>query len=129
MTPLLLIAALALTPVELTVCERCCVVERNHVFMPDDGRPAFTQNIFLSHDGERLQVIAWRISRDLSTRPTAHGRGYVTRFRDGDVWRAVYSDSFRESWTTWDRELHERSILSTSKRRGLAWVKPPGVGR
>jgi len=104
------------------VRESCDLVEVNH-FYDDNAQLVFDQNIFYDwspRDG-RYQVRAWRLIKcegQIPVRDWQRG-GYVTRWNDSEIPRAMWSPSMRETWTQYDPELIEREFLPKECRREL----------
>lgn len=127
MVPLLLTCAwLGAIPTDPAVLDRVDLVELNHVY-DSSGRPVLDQVIFYqwSHVDARYQVIAWRLLRRPGQIPRRdwNQRVYVSRWFDTDLLRKVIALQRRETWTTYDPEMAERTIYPIEYRRELATRK------
>lgn len=95
----------------LVLCDVVCTLELNH-FYDDQCKLVFDQYIFYDEDDN---VIDWRMIKSSD---------YLTKgkliFHDVDRLREVRFTSFKETWTQYDPELENRSILPKEKRRGLS---------
>jgi hypothetical protein len=118
------VAALAvcLNPVIHVAHDRVDLIEVNH-FYDERGRLVFDQIIFYDWCSARggFNIRAWRLLKSPDQRPLAQReRGsYVSMWRDGDTLRKVEAPAVRESWTQYDPELVERSVLPRDRRVGL----------
>lgn len=110
--------------------DRVDVAEVNH-FYDENGRLVFDQLIYYRWCDEacRFQVVAWRLLKHPSQMPVRDFRrgGYSAAWVDGETMRLLRHGSVRESWTQFDPELVERSILPRESRRELSKEgrKPP----
>lgn len=115
--------ALGIVPQSPLVCDRVDVLELNRVY-DDEGRPVLTQMIFWDwHERDaRLHVVAWRLWKDESPLPTRDWScgEFVLLWNDGELLREVRAAAWRESWTQFDPELHDRNVFSKENRRGLS---------
>lgn len=118
---------LATIPPDLVTRESVDLIEVNH-FYDERGRLVFDQVIFYDWAPEhsRYQVIAWRLIKCRSQLPTRdwHRGGHVAVWSDGEVMRSVRAASVRETWTQFDVELEERTVLPKEKRRELIRPEP-----
>lgn len=110
----------ALLPVGEPVRERADLVEWNH-FFSEYGKPVFVQLIWYEYrpvEGE-YRVRAWKLAKYESQRPIRDHRtgDWVTTWTDGETFREIRADAFRESWTQYDPELHDRDFLPKEQRR------------
>ena len=113
---------LSIIPMGDCVTQRVDLIEINH-FYSESAEPVFSQLIFYDWCDEsgRYQVRAWRLwkpSQSAPQRRWKHG-GYSITWKDGETMRQIIADSFRETWTQYDRELVEREFLPKEKRREL----------
>jgi len=123
---LVLMTAVAFVPREAIVQQVVDVIEVNH-FHDEQARPVFTQMIFwnwVSWQGE-YRVVDWRMLKKerasmLSHRWDRSGWWYL-KWRDwkDHCWREVRAPMFRETWTQYDPEVHDRTWLEQSRRAGL----------
>lgn len=95
-------------------------------FHDEQGRLVFDQVVFFNFDWHsgRHQVVAWRMLKSHSQVPQySHRLGvYVATWQDtqnGDIFRRVYSRSYRETWGQSDVELVERGNLPKEHRSEL----------
>lgn len=111
---------LAILPLDDATCERCDLIELNHVH-DDCGQHTFSQLIFWEWTGTKHDVIAWRLVKYTTQHPTRDWRrgGYYVRWLEGDKTREIRSPCYRESWTQYDVEMHERNELPKERRREL----------
>ncbi len=116
LTNLILAALVILSPARTDDVD---LIEVNHVY-DGNGKRTFEQLIFWNRDGHRLQVVAWR-AIGLAERPRRDFQrgGAVSIFLDSGKLRRVTSRHKFSSWTNYDPEFVERTILPVSKRRGL----------
>lgn len=117
MTNLLALLLLAIVPAPIVRRDAVERFELNH-FFDDNGHLVFSQII----GWESTEVVRfWRMAKtaDMTPRPDATHGGYVLRFLDGDVTREVRARSFGESWTQYDIETENRTILPPEARRRL----------
>ena len=127
MNAILAIAAVCLLPTDVVIQDRCDVIEVNH-YHGDDGRLIHTQIIFWDHkanlSGE--EVAAWRLWKNPTTMPTRnqHTGEWQILWHDGETMRMVNAESFRETWTQYDREMESRADHPRSKQRGLTQRRP-----
>lgn len=110
---LLLLLLLWLGPEPLVVIDTVDVCELNHVYA-DDGSHTFTQVVWWRDNGERFEVVAWKIVKD--------GEPHIERGQA--LWwdnglRQVKAKHYRERWSQYDVELYDREILPADQRKGL----------
>jgi hypothetical protein len=122
----LLCSALGTSPVKHVTVDQVDVIEYNH-FYDDQGRHVFDQLIFYdwSPGDNRYQIRDWRLIKHVSQTPQHDlQRGnYVATWHDGAALRQVRAASMRETWTQYDPELVERSVLPKEQRRELSEVR------
>lgn len=98
------------------------MVELNH-FLDDNGREVFRQLVFYDWcpDQRRFHVRAWRLIKRESQLPRRrwNPNGYLVRWKDKTVTREVWANSMRETWTQYDPERVNRSLLPENERRPL----------
>jgi hypothetical protein len=98
------------------------LIEYNH-FYDEQGRHVFDQLIFYewSRSESRYQIRDWRLIKTSTQIPYRDVRRnlYVVSWHDGQHLREVRSDQIRETWTQYDPELVERSVLPKEQRREL----------
>ena len=101
--------------------DRVDLLERN-AFYDEAGKLVFVQWIgWLWNDTEcRYDVAWWRFVVSGRPPPVRVGGEWlmIWRERDGELVR-VRAASFLESWTFYDREVINRSLLPTHERRGM----------
>lgn len=122
----LLAFALALTiDQDLLTSDNVDVIEINHCYN-EDGEKRFTQTIFWEwkawFPGGEYVVVDYRIVKDQpqpQPRKDYSRGGYDLIWRDGKTWRRVHSISTVETWTRYDPEVQNRSIIPMNRRRGL----------
>lgn len=112
----LLLIALQSQPTAIVT--HCDVIELNHVY-DEDAKHVFSQWIFWEWRGEESEhrVIAWRLAR----------RGTIERYQSGwrvkwfenGVMRDVRATFMRESWTSEDPEIIDRTWLPITERKEL----------
>jgi hypothetical protein len=108
------------------VVDQVEVCELNH-FYDENGKLVFEQLIFLDWCPRecRYQVRDWRLLKSAEKAPSLAPNGlWTTTWHDGGVLRQVRAHAFRESWTQWDVELVERSVLPKEMRRELTDPTP-----
>lgn len=114
----IVIACLCILPAPSPVLrDSVCVLEINSYF-DDEGRLVFSQLIGWE-DNDTVRF--WRLAKEPSHVPSrdwANG-GYRVTFTDGERVRTVTAASFRETWTQWDVELANRSVVPPEQRREL----------
>lgn len=102
--------------------ERVDVAEVNHYY-DGCGKLIFDQIIYYdwSDPDARYNVRAWRLIKHPSQVPCRDWQngGYSSLWQDGDVYRQVQSESFRETWGQYDPEVAERDIVPRENRREL----------
>lgn len=125
---------LATVPVDTVVRDRCDCLETNH-FYSNEGEPVFSQLLFLDwcqHKGcHRCED--WRLLKKTESDPHSHitiRRDYATgewvaRWSDDSGPREVRAMTFRETWTSHDPELVDRSAHPVERRRKLWSGKEP----
>jgi hypothetical protein len=128
MNAILACLLLSVVPPVDPVEERVDLIEINH-FYDEQGRLVFDQAIFYDwyEEDERHMVRAWRLVKhpaQLPQRDWQNG-GYLAVWLDGEVLRAIRSESLSETWTQYDVELVEREWLPKERRRELLFAKPP----
>lgn len=106
------------------VVTRCDLAELNH-FHDGCGKCVFTQVVWWDwrpHEAEH-RVVAWRLLKTDGMRPrlAPHGE-WRSLWTEGDELIEVRAASFRETWTQYDVEVHDRDELPKEMRRGL--VRP-----
>ena len=117
----IVLALFTLLPQEFVVRETCDLMEVNHFYDGDEARHVFDQLIFYSWDGNRYQVLSWRLIKSDHLMPARDWRngGYSVLWQDGEVVRRVNSRDYRETWTQHDVELVEREVLPKERRKEL----------
>jgi len=123
MFPLLITCALlGFMPTDPALLDQVDLVEVNHV-SDTSGRPVLDQVIYYrwSHADARYQVVAWRLLRSPQQVPQHDwNQGmYVSRWFDADLLRKVIAGQRRETWTTYDPEMAERTIYPIEFRSDL----------
>ncbi len=117
-----LLLIFSVVPQSPFVTDHVDLIEVNHLH-DANGRRVLDQVIFWQWDFaySRHQVVAWRIYKAPEQFPKRCWRTdrFVTRWRDQATWREVISDQCYETWTTFDPEVEERSILAIERRREL----------
>ncbi|MEW4564935.1 hypothetical protein AB1K70_20585 [Bremerella sp. JC770] len=119
-------------PTDPALTDQVDLVEINHVADPS-GRSVLDQVIYYrwSRADARYQVVAWRLLRSPQQVPRRDwNQGvYVSRWFDVDLLRKVIAGQRRETWTTYDPEMAERTIYPIEERRELATriPRPPQV--
>lgn len=110
----------ALLPSPGAAVDYCDVIELNHTY-DSNGRPVFTQLIFWERTGDEYRVRAWRLVKpgEESPRYNHHRHEWQVTFYDSDTLRDVRSVCFRETWTQYDVEVHDRDYWPQELRRGL----------
>ena len=112
----------AATPTDSLVHDQVDLIEVNH-YHDARGRLVFDQVIFYEWDSasQRFQVRAWRLLKTDWQRPRRDWvrGGYVSSWRDGELWRQVRAANERKTWTTYDPEVLERNLLPIEGRREL----------
>lgn len=113
-------AAECIIPVDHVARDSVDTIELNHTY-DFEGRPIFTQLILWQGD----RVRAWRMVKDDSFIPRRdHARQcWSLLWQDGDVARQVQAAGFSESWTQYDPEVLDRSVLPAEQRRPLRKLK------
>ena len=99
------------------------LIEHNH-FYDEQGRHVFDQLIFYEwsrHDA-RYQIRDWRLIKTPNQVPyrDVQRNLYVVSWHDGRHLREVRAKLIRETWTQYDPELVERSVLPKEQRRELS---------
>lgn len=98
-------------------------IHENH-FFDDDGRHVLDQQIYSDwcDEAERHQVRAWRLMRYVNQRVVRDYKrgGYISIWVDGERLRVIRAHSFTESWSQYDPELLERSVLPIDQRKDLS---------
>jgi len=129
--------AQALCPPLLPVADETIdVIEVNH-FYDDSGKHVFDQIIFweyrradgavTTHDCALGRVVqACRFIKCYSQMPQRdYGRGCTTTiWHDGDTLRRVRAACWFETWTQFDPEVANRSVLAQCDRRELLGMLP-----
>lgn len=119
---ILLLSIVGSLPFESVVKSQVDLVEVNHMY-DDQGRLVFDQIIY--YDWYRLDnryhVRDWRLIKSPSQIPSkVHGAGYYQSvWRDGDTIRQIRTKIVRETWTTFDPEIEERSLCPKEHRKLL----------
>ena len=117
-----LLTALSLNPVEDVAAERVDVIELNH-FYDDRGRLVFDQIIFYDwsvHESS-YQVRDWRLLKSPAQIPHRNWPEgtFIAVWHDSGVLRRVEAKQLHESWTQYDPELVNRTVLPKEQRRLL----------
>ncbi len=107
------------------IIANCDTIELNH-FYDGEGKLLFNQFVFWEFDESDSQwkVVDWmlgtynfgstKVNYDLNTTVKT-----LVINRQTNLFKIKYKNRFFESWTQYDSELANRSILSIEKRRGL----------
>jgi hypothetical protein len=123
LTVALLCSVVGTNPIRHVTVDQVDVIEYNH-FYDEQGRHVFDQLIFYdwSPRENRYQIRDWRLIKTVSQAPYHdQQRGlYVATWHDGLTLRQVRGHAIRESWTQYDPELVERSVLPKEHRRELS---------
>lgn len=123
LTMALLCSALGTNPARHVTVDQVEVIEYNH-FYDEQGRHVFDQLIFYdwSPRENRYQIRDWRLIKTVSQSPYYDvNRGlYLATWHDGLTLRQVRAAAIRETWTQYDPELLERSVLPKEQRRELS---------
>lgn len=117
---LLMVAAtmmLTAAPPEDVARDRCDIIELNHYYN-GDGHPVFSQWIFWRWEGRAFRVLAWRMARK-NRLPERQGDSWRLLWHDEGRLRQIEAAEFRQTWTQWDPELHDRRVWPTCLRGGL----------
>jgi hypothetical protein len=126
MTTLLILAALALSPIEDVPRDRCDLIEINH-FMDERWREVFVQQVFYDWAPYHSQYIvrAWRLAKRAEQYPAWDfaRAAYVVTWHDGDTLRQVQAPLFRVSQGQQDPELIDRNTLPKDHRRELSRLR------
>ncbi len=121
-----IVVSLGIAPRGDIARETVDLMEINH-FYDEHGRLVFDQVIFYdwSKDDARYMVRAWRLIKNPAQVPQRDWKegGYLAVWQDGELFRHVRSQSFRETWTQYDPELVEREYLPKERRKELMTVK------
>lgn len=118
MTTLLLLVICGGIPNSAPV-QHADIVEVNHVCDRQDGRETLVQVIWWEWSSVYGQfvVIDWRILSKCDF-PHRHGTAWIQQWRDGPGSETtVVSKVFRETWTLYDVEIENRSIVPEQHRR------------
>jgi len=130
LTIALLCSALGTNPIRHVTVDQVEVIEYNH-FYDEHGRHVFDQLIFYdwSPRENRYQIRDWRLIKTVSQAPYHDAkRGfYFATWHDGLTLRQVRGASIRETWTQYDPELIERSVLPKEHRRELSDARRLGT--
>lgn len=95
------------------------LIELNHCYN-DNGEKVFDQVIFWEWHKPSCshRIIAWRFAEGLHLiRHTR--RGYQALWFTGGRLRRVRAPCYRETWTQYDPEVHDRKQHAVARRRGL----------
>lgn len=107
---------LGLVEVNVYLQDRVDLIEINHF------GPAVVEQcavIYWEWNLDHYRVVDWRWYRQSGQRPVRSHRRYIARWRDGDDLREVQALQFRETWTQYDVEVHDRRCWPEEKRRLL----------
>jgi hypothetical protein len=117
----MVLVVLGTIPLGEPIVEEVDVLEWNAVY-DEKGKLVLTQWIFRDGRGEG-QIAAWRwIKWHRAVRDMENG-GWTLLFTDGEFFREIRAKSYRERWTQWDIEAHERDEWPKEKRKGLLFEK------
>lgn len=140
MNALITMLALSVIPRAGEIPDDVDVIELNH-FYDEHGKPVFSQFIFWDWDHKHAThvVRAWimaETTKDAAGKIVVKGNVPVLRSRPKpttDGWELVFADrahwsvyrrvigrSFRETWTQYDPELANRSIVDKDDRKPLS---------
>ena len=119
----LMCSSLGTTPLRSIAIDQVELIEYNH-FYDEQGRHVFDQLIFYdwSPRESRYQIRDWRLIKTVSQAPYFDNSReiYVVTWHDDMTLRQVRSPLLRETWTQYDPELVERSVLPKEQRRELS---------
>ncbi|RCS52767.1 hypothetical protein DTL42_07995 [Bremerella cremea] len=120
---ILSMASLGASPAETDLVDHVDLIEINHLY-DLQGRHVIDQLIFYQWESasQRFQVRAWRLLKtdDQLPRKSWNQDKFICHWRDLNVYRKVYADNVRETWTTSDPEVLERNMLPIEKRSELS---------
>ncbi len=123
---LITVLALSTNPQETVVKEAVDVVEYNH-FYDEKARLVFDQMMLYRWNKHscRYDLVCWRLVKSESQLPVYNPTkdSYTITWQDGDTLRQVTSNAWRETWTQYDPELEERSIMPKEHRQELINLK------
>jgi hypothetical protein len=117
---------LSTTPIRHVAIDQVELIEYNH-FYDEQGRHVFDQMLFYDWSARdaRYQIRDWRLIKTTTQTPyyDAQRGFYVATWHDGLTLRQVRAGSIRETWTQYDPELTERSVLPKEHRRELSDIR------
>jgi hypothetical protein len=94
-------------------------MEINHVYN-ECGKLNFTQVIFWHWSNGSFHVASWVMLRPgMVLKKCQRSGAWTLTWNDGGKLRTVRSVALLETWTTYDIEVAERSLLPCQMRRGL----------
>lgn len=113
---------LAIVPYDPVIRDSAPAAEKNH-FYDDNGNLVFTQLIVYDWPDAEY-VWFWAMWNDGDRRPKVHATrdfegGWRIRFDDGQNLREIWTSSFIETHTQYDKELLNRELLPKEQRRPL----------
>lgn len=109
------LALVAILPAPAPVRDECETIERNATY-DECGKLVFLQWIFWGTE----HVQAWRLDKGQTIERDYRRGGYVLRWHDGDTFREVRAKCYRETWTQYDPEQHDRDEWPKEWRRELS---------
>jgi hypothetical protein len=118
-------------PKELSIIkDEVDIIEVNH-FFNGQANLVLDQIIFWDwyEEYECFNVIDWRLMKSKSQIPIRYKEGYRAFWKDekDEVIRETYSRWKRETWTLYDPEAYNRSILDIHQRKGLTKIKEKDI--
>lgn len=123
MVSLLIACLLSASPNQIALVDHVDIIEINNLY-DNQGRLIIRQVIFWdwSPSDARHQVRAWRLLKTAQQLPRMNWRSgrYEARWRDQNDMRFVTAGDTRETWTTYDPEVLERTILPIERRLELS---------
>lgn len=117
---------LSILPHETVVREQVDLVELNHKYSDETGDLCLEQIIYYEWKNGRYQVVSWRMLKSplmIPYRDHSHGGYTAVWVDDQNTLRVLRADAFRETFTSHDPELLERTVLPSELRRGLKQTK------
>lgn len=119
---LVLLIFLHIERFEPPVVDRVSLIELNHFYSPE-AEPVFSQLLFWQfnpHRG-RYDLIDWKLSKGKEHVIKDYRTGrYVLRMWDGDTYREIWAEQYKESYTQHDPELLAREITPVQDRKKLS---------
>jgi hypothetical protein len=108
------------------VRDRVCCLEVNHFHDKDDAREVFVQLLAWEFCEGCERIVDWRLVKrndegqaNIEVQRDYRTGEHVARWLDGETFREVRAETYRETFTNWDRELQDREHHPLDRRRKL----------